>query len=171
MPWWGFALVILIVAGITCGLWYMVWVNRGAGGIAGPSPTPIFVVITATPTLGPAPVTVTSGPPGGTTGGGAGTVSPPTQPPPPATTAVSSEIQIGSTVMVTGTEGAGLLIRRGPGQSYEADYLGEEGELFVVQDGPRESDGLVWWYISDPLNSDRVGWAAQDYLQAVEPPG
>jgi hypothetical protein len=83
---------------------------------------------------------------------------------------VSGEIQIGSTVMVTGTEGAGLLIRRGPGQSFEADYLGEEGELFVVEDGPREGDGFTWWYISDPLNSDRAGWASQDFLQVVEPP-
>src|SRR5574341_2397261 len=55
IPWWGFALVIVGVAAITCGLWGVVLLSRGdASTGVGPTPTPIFVVITATPTLGPA---------------------------------------------------------------------------------------------------------------------
>src|SRR5574341_182485 len=39
VPWWGFALVILIVAGLTCGLWGLVLMTRGKTSTnAGPTP-------------------------------------------------------------------------------------------------------------------------------------
>jgi len=78
-------------------------------------------------------------------------------------------IQIGSTVMITGTEGDGLAVRQGPGLDFPYFFVGNDGDQFVVEDGPREADGYVWWYISDPNDSDRTGWAVENYLQAIQP--
>jgi hypothetical protein len=165
VPWWGFALVILAVAAITCGMWWLVLSNRGAvANGEGPTPTPIFVVITSTPTLGPAEGGPTQPPPSPTATPLAG--STPTDTPTPDVTRVP--IQIGDRVMVSGTEGFGLKIRQGPGLSYDMVFLGLDDETFTVGDGPRQSDGYTWWYIVDPSDANRFGWAVEDYL-VVQP--
>src|SRR5689334_7115379 len=52
VPWWGFVLVILAVAGLTCGLWGVVLISRGDGATSvRPTHTMIFVMITPTVTL------------------------------------------------------------------------------------------------------------------------
>ncbi len=171
VPWWGFLVVILAVTGITCGMWYMVLANRGTGmGSLGETPTPIFVVITNTPTLGPADEsqpspdqpepTAVSDESTQTPQAELATATPPPEPRIP--------IELGSQVVVVGTEGFGLRVRQGPGLDYDMVFLGNDGELFVVQDGPRESDGYTWWYIVDPDNRDRFGWAVRDFLEVVQ---
>jgi hypothetical protein len=80
------------------------------------------------------------------------------------------QIGIGAYVQITGTEGAGLRIRKDPGQTGETVFLGEEEETFVVKDGPKEADGYTWWYLVAPYDDTRAGWAAADYLAAIPPP-
>ena len=80
------------------------------------------------------------------------------------------QIGIGAYVQITGTEGAGLRIRREAGQIGETVFLGEEAETFQVKDGPKEADGYLWWYLVAPYDENRAGWAAADYLSGVAAP-
>jgi hypothetical protein len=80
------------------------------------------------------------------------------------------QIGIGAYVQIHGTEGAGLRIRRDPGQAGDTVFLGEEEETFLVKDGPKLADGHTWWYIVAPYDETRLGWAAADYLAAVPAP-
>ncbi len=164
VPWWGFVLVILLVAAATCGMWWLVLSSRGAGSnVGGPTPTPIFVVITSTPTLV------------GTEGGPAGSIPPtatstPAAPDTPTSTPTPEPtvpVTVGSRVVIVGTEGLGLRVRQGPGLSFDMIFLAQDGEEFLVQDGPREVDGFVWWYITDPQDVNRFGWAAEEFMQVV----
>ncbi len=168
VPWWGFAIVIVIVAGITCGLWALVFMNRGdAIAGVGPTPTPIFVVITATPTLGPAPGEESPIPPAG---GAPGVNTPsPTEfsPGANATPDESLPILVGSLVEVFGTEGDGVAVRQGPGLTYSYFFVGQDGDRFNVDEGPRESDGYVWWQVTDPNDPDRAGWVVEDFLRVI----
>ena len=79
-------------------------------------------------------------------------------------------IAIGNYVQITGTEGQGLRIRAEPGLGGEFQFLAYDAEVFVVQDGPREVDGYVWWYLTAPYDETRVGWAAADFLTYVPEP-
>ncbi len=79
-------------------------------------------------------------------------------------------IAIGNYVQIAGTNGEGLRIRSEPGLDGEPQFLGYDSEVFVVQDGPREVDGYVWWYLVAPYDETRVGWAAADFLSYVPSP-
>ena len=112
----------------------------------------------------PADLTVIP-PPTGTSG------APPTPTIDPFATATSpAGVAIGNYVQITGTEGQGLRIRAQPGLSGEFQFLAYDSEVFVVQDGPREVDGYVWWYLSAPYDETRVGWAAADFLTYIPEP-
>jgi hypothetical protein len=80
------------------------------------------------------------------------------------------QIGIGAYVKITGTEGAGLRIRKAPGQGGETVFVGEEEEIFLVKDGPQQADGYTWWYLVAPYDETRAGWAAADFLAAVPAP-
>ena len=92
------------------------------------------------------------------------TIDPFASPTPPAGVAVGNYVQI------TGTEGQGLRIRKAPGLDGEFEFLAYDAEVFVVQDGPQEVDGYVWWYLVAPYDETRVGWAAADFLSYVPEP-
>jgi hypothetical protein len=156
--------MIVLVGGATCGLWAYVLSLRNDPSVAelGPSPTPIFVVITATPTLDTG-VGGSSATPTPTLGGGLQ----PTSPALPATSTSppeNREITVGSTVTITGTGDLGLSIRQGPGTNYGIFAIGQDGDTFTVEDGPREANGFTWWYIVDPNDEDRAGWAVQQFM-------
>ncbi|MBN1428992.1 MAG: hypothetical protein JXB07_11450 [Anaerolineae bacterium] len=161
VPWWGFALVILVVAGLTCGLWGIVLLSRG-NAADGPTPTPIFVVITSTPTLGPSseepvpPIEAASPTPEEIV------TTEPTQ-----DAGLTTAISIGSIISIQGTGKDGLSVRQGPGLDYQYVFVANEGDQFEVQDGPREANGYTWWYITDPQNPDRFGWAVANFMQVV----
>ena len=165
-------IVILVVAGVTCGLWGYVLMNRSDTTLGlGPTPTPIFVVITSTPTLG-SPEEEEATPSPTTSGAETSTPSPTDLPAPEITlTLPALPITLGSTVAITGTEGDGLAVRQGPGVDYPYFFVGNDGDAFVVEDGPREADGYTWWYLVDPLDADRSGWAVDTYLEVIAPPG
>ena len=147
------------------------WVILGALGLAG-----LLLLITAisigltsarqNSDVGFAPADVTVIPaPTGTSG------APPTPTIDPFATATSpAGIAIGNYVQIAGTEGQGLRIRAEPGLGGEFQFLAYDSEVFVVQDGPREVDGYVWWYLVAPYDETRVGWAAADFLSYIPAP-
>ncbi len=79
-------------------------------------------------------------------------------------------IAIGGYAQITGTDGEGLRIRAAPGLTGEPVFLGFDSEVFLVQDGPREADGYVWWYLVAPYDDNRSGWAAADFLIYIPAP-
>src|SRR5690242_9525360 len=79
-------------------------------------------------------------------------------------------VALGNYVQINGTEGQGLRIRAEPGLGGEFQFLAYDSEVFVVQDGPREVDGYVWWYLVAPYDETRVGWAAADFLTYIPEP-
>lgn len=112
----------------------------------------------------PADVTVIPAPTG-TSG------APPTPTIDPFATPTSpAGVAIGNYVQISGTEGQGLRIRAEPGLGGEFQFLAYDSEVFVVQDGPREVDGYVWWYLVAPYDETRVGWAAADFLSYIPEP-
>jgi hypothetical protein len=165
VPWWVFLLVILAVAGITCGLWGLVLTNRGeTSTVLGPTPTPIFVVITSTPTLPPAGG-VETGTPDSSGAVGEG----PTETPTPEAATATPAVTSGATIIIVGTEGDGLNVRQGPGVSYDPVCLARDGDQFTIGEGPREGDGFTWWEVTQVDNPDCFGWAVEPFLQVVLP--
>ena len=87
-----------------------------------------------------------------------------------APTAVPTGVAIGNYAQITGTGGEGLRIRSEPGLTGEPVFLGFDSEVFLVQDGPREVDGYVWWYLVSPYDDPRAGGAASDFLTYIPVP-
>jgi hypothetical protein len=96
----------------------------------------------------------------------------PTGTPPEATPTLSSDSPaIGGYVQVTGTGDIGYLnLRAEASRSAGVNYLALEREVFQVQAGPVEADGIVWWFLVDPATGSRSGWGAQNYLTVVQGP-
>jgi hypothetical protein len=63
--------------------------------------------------------------------------------------------------------GGGLRLRYEPGLLSEVNYLAVDYEVFVVEDGPREADGMTWWFLVAQADERRNGWGASNYLQVV----
>lgn len=78
-------------------------------------------------------------------------------------------IYVGSYVQISGTEGAGLRLRSGPGTNNPLLFLGMDSEVFKVIEGPKSSDGFTWWHLEAPYDPSRSGWAASKYLKVVSP--
>jgi hypothetical protein len=112
--------------------------------IEAPTGTPTTPVMTPTPTLNP-----NSTPEGGLPG---------------------AEINIGDFVQVSGTGGDGLRLHVTPGVSSDVDYVAIDSEVFIVKDGPVDSDGYFWWLLRDPYSDKTLGWGVVDYLAVVENP-
>jgi hypothetical protein len=87
-----------------------------------------------------------------------------------APTPMPTGIAIGSYVQITGTNGEGLRMRSQPGLSGNPEFLGFDSEVFIVEDGPREIDGYVWWYLVAPYDDARAGWAAANFLTFIPAP-
>ncbi|HPH96702.1 MAG TPA: hypothetical protein PKW33_13060 [Anaerolineaceae bacterium] len=85
----------------------------------------------------------------------------------PTATPQPGSIAVGVYVKITGTEG-GLRLRAEPGLNGAALFLGYDDEAFKVEDGPREADGYIWWYLQAPYDKTRRGWAVGNYLQVVD---
>ena len=67
-------------------------------------------------------------------------------------------------VKVTGTQGLGLRMRAAAGTAAEINFLAMDDEVFKVVGGPEVSDGYTWWQLEAPLDQNRSGWAAEDFL-------
>ena len=81
--------------------------------------------------------------------------------------AVINGIGIGIYVQIVGTDGAGLRLRSAPGTDSAALFLGMDAEVFLVKDGPRMANDMVWWYLVAPYDDTRAGWAAAHYLEII----
>ena len=164
VPWWllllvvsGFVLAAAILAGLavstrTADLPRPTATARvivDAGGASGDVlPTPFVPPPTATPPGGPTPTVAEATP-----------------------TLSAQTPSIGGYVQVIGTGDIGFLnLRAEASRSAAVNYLALEREVFQVQAGPVESDGLVWWYLVDPATGSRNGWGAQNYLTVVAGP-
>ncbi|HRN50319.1 MAG TPA: hypothetical protein PLC52_04070 [Anaerolineales bacterium] len=95
------------------------------------------------------------------------TLVPTSTPTPSFEPPASGQMGVGAFVQIIGTEGRGLNIRNAPGLATTIQFLAYDAEVFVVRDGPREVDGLIWWYIVTPVDAARAGWAAGTYLEVV----
>ena len=79
-------------------------------------------------------------------------------------------IGVSAFVQVSGTGGDGLRLRKDPGLGYEMQFLGLDGELFQVADGPVDADGYTWWFVVGSYDEARQGWAVADFLEIVPSP-
>jgi hypothetical protein len=77
---------------------------------------------------------------------------------------VFDDLAVGAYVQITGTEGVGLNIRSGPGKNNSTNFVGMENEVFLIIDGPVETDGYIWWQLEAPYDENRNGWAVSDFL-------
>ncbi len=99
----------------------------------------------------------------------------PTPPAPPTQSAPAEPPQegeyfVGGSVAVSGTGGAGLRLRFTAGLDSQVRLLGKEGEKFQVVEGPQTVDGYTWWYLENPDDRTRRGWAVADFLKPAQTP-
>jgi len=82
------------------------------------------------------------------------------------------ELAPGGYAQISGTEGAGLSLRAGPGTNNARLTTAPEGAILLILDGPRDDENLqdyVWWFLRDADGNE--GWAVQSYLSPSLPPG
>jgi hypothetical protein len=92
----------------------------------------------------------------------------PTETPPPVP---PDELAPGVYARVTGTEGAGLSLRAGPGTNNARLKTVFEDTVVLILDGPREDENLeeyTWWFVRDPDGTE--GWTVESYLIPSLPP-
>jgi hypothetical protein len=88
--------------------------------------------------------------------------------PTPYLTPTAVSISVGATVRVIDVGDQQLNVRELPGViDVDVVFRAPENTLFTIVDGPSQGDGLTWWRIQDPRNSQRAGWAASNYLEVV----
>ncbi len=120
-----------------------------------PPATPILILIyapTASITLTPPPATAEPA-----------NTSTPTLP-----AEVNGSLSQGKLVEVYGTEGDGLRLRENVGLGSKIVFLAVENEVFELRDGPVQRDGYDWWFLVNPYNLEKTGWAVSTYLQAID---
>ncbi|HET7012077.1 MAG TPA: hypothetical protein VFI11_14980 [Anaerolineales bacterium] len=76
-------------------------------------------------------------------------------------------ISVGELVEVFGTSGDGLRLRSEPDLQSQILVLGVDSEVFQVDDGPVEADGYVWFYLVNPYDTAKRGWAVSTYLRPL----
>lgn len=154
VPLW-MLLFVAVIFMLSCGgVWTYILVTRPAA-VRQATPTPMFVVITPERSITPMPIQTPLQ---------LDSYEEPTAtfPPPPA----GSLIKPGVYIQIIGTED-GLRLRYEPGLQSEVNYLAFDYEVFLVEDGPRQSDDLMWWYLVSQSDTKRNGWGAANYLQVI----
>jgi len=153
----------LIAGGITLGIGLATllltfgFLTR-ASNLADPGPTPLITIVGEYDRSRTSPTEV-EGP------------APPTQETSPTTPPLPHEIfQVGQLVAVFGTGGDSLRLRTEPGLSSTIGFLVVEHEVFEVRGGPEEEDDYTWWYLVNPYDPTKSGWAVANYLRAIENP-
>ncbi len=72
---------------------------------------------------------------------------------------------------VAGTNGAGLVVRQGPGLNYPVLLTLREGSRVQVIDGPRFDAQLRDWYLVVYDRAGGSGWSSSEFLLAAETNG
>jgi hypothetical protein len=101
--------------------------------------------------------------------------SPPTPVVPTPTAAPTSEpsgeaFGVGDMIEVYGTSGEGVRLRSSPGLGGTINGLAMDSEVFQVNEGPVDAEGHVWWYLVNPYDTTRQGWAVAEYLRSLQSP-
>ncbi len=103
------------------------------------------------------------------------TITPPPETAEPANTSTptlspeaSGSLSLGRLVEVYGTEGDGLRMRDNVGLDSKIVFVAVESEVFELRDGPVQKDGYEWWFLVNPYNLDKTGWAVSTYLQPID---
>ena len=92
---------------------------------------------------------------------------PPPTPRPSVTPTAEPVLRADGFAVISGTTGAPLRVRRGPGQDSAIVTRLAEGKTVKLLEGPQEANGMEWWRIEV---EGTTGWAAAPYLKAVPPP-
>ena len=103
------------------------------------------------------------------------TITPPTETAEPSNTSTptlspeaSGSLTLGRLVEVYGTEGDGLRMRDNVGLDSKIVFIAVESEVFDLRDGPVQKDGYEWWFLVNPYNLDKTGWAVSTYLRPID---
>ncbi len=173
LPWWSLVVMVGVVGVLAFGILFaaMAVVQPATLG----DQTPQVRVVTAQPTL--------SQDFGGAEGQAAAppgaawptpipqlqaTATMPLPTPAPSPTLPPGNFAVGITVQVVGVEGKGLNVRAAPGLDAQVRFQAPEGETFTVTEGPQQVDGFEWWRLEASNDPNRYGWAARNYLMAIQ---
>ena len=148
--WLGGIVLGLILVGITV----LVLNGLHPGAQVGPVNTAQMMIVPAPTYTPPLPTAEPTPEPTATP------LVPPTPPP--------ADVQVGQLVQISGTGVDGLRLRADPGLQGKILFVAIEAEVFQVEDGPREVDGYVWWYLVSPYQADYKGWAVANYLAVAQ---
>ena len=88
---------------------------------------------------------------------------PPT--PRPTETVEPGQIAVGGFVQPA-TGGEGLRVHTQPGLAAPF-FTAFDSEVFQVANGPQQADGYTWWFLTASYDTNRSGWAVQDYLIVI----
>jgi hypothetical protein len=77
-------------------------------------------------------------------------------------------IAVGDLIEVFGTGGEGVRLRSAPALEGTINGLGMDSDVFEVGDGPVEAEGHTWWYLVNPYDTGRQGWAVGEYLRPLQ---
>ncbi|MCL7452121.1 MAG: SH3 domain-containing protein [Anaerolineae bacterium] len=157
-PWALLAILVGVIILLCVGLVMIVQAIRRDGKEETPVPTATATsAMMATNTAVPADTTPTITP--------TNTVALPITT--PEGTPSGAIIEPGVTVVVQGTQGAGLRLRSEPTTESGVVTAVREGIQLTVVDGPEEADGFVWWKVRTP--DGKEGWGAANWLALPTP--
>jgi hypothetical protein len=94
----------------------------------------------------------------------------PSETPTPEVPGTAGVILLGDLIEVFGTSGDGVRLRSDPTLDGTVVGLGMDSDVFQVEEGPVEGEGHVWWYLVNPYDTARQGWAVADYLRPLQGP-
>lgn len=146
---------VFVTAVLIFVLWILLVANKPAR--SGNTPATVVVDVIKAPTITDTEVSPTETPTGPDESN---------LPPSP----IPGELTIGDSVKIIGTGGDGLRLRSSPGLQGDVLFLGYEGEVFQVVQGPHSSDGYLWWYLVAPYDEKVQGWAVSNYLTVLQNP-
>jgi hypothetical protein len=72
-----------------------------------------------------------------------------------------------SQVTVEGTGKDGLRVHSDAGINFPTLFLAQDGDKFIILDGPRLADGYAWWKVIIANNNNIEGWVVQDFITMV----
>lgn len=78
---------------------------------------------------------------------------------PTPTVLIGGFLAVGGRALINTTEGDRLNMRSGPGTSFEIVARLDNGTLVSLLEGPRASDGFIWWRVR--LTDGTEGWVVQ----------
>jgi len=79
-------------------------------------------------------------------------------------------LTIGSNIRIEGTGGSGLRLRSAAGLSGQIKHLIHDGEEMIIDDGPNEIDGYIWWHVKSSTDATISGWGVADYMVNISKP-